>query len=290
MKRVQKTHNASKANSSENRPMVSIVITTKNEAKHIANCLDSISKQSYQDLEIILVDDYSTDKTVEITKKYTNKIFLKESERSAGRNYGAKVALGKYLIYLDADMILTRKVIEECVLKCEKQGLDALYVPERILGEGFWIKVRDFERSFYTGTLIDAVRFIRRDLFLQVDGFDETLIGAEDWDLDKKTREIGRTSIISSPLFHNEGKFNFNRYLKKKAYYTEGIQKYIGKWGSNNLEIAKQVGMRYRLMEVFIEEGKWKKLVRHPVYLIAMYSLRLMVALEYLRSAKQVTS
>ena len=178
-------------------------------------------------------------------------------------------------------MILTNQLIEQCVFQSECQNIDALYIPETIVGEGFWIKVRDFERSFYTGTVIDAVRFIRRDLFFKVGGFDESLIGPEDWDFDKKIRSLGRIGVSNSSLYHNEGKFNIKSYLKKKKYYTPGIQKYIQKFGSDDPDVVKQVGMRYRLIEVFIEKGKWKKLIRHPFLTIAMYILRLRVALAY---------
>jgi glycosyltransferase involved in cell wall biosynthesis len=267
-------------------PLISVIITTKNEEANIENCLKSIRSQTFKNVELILVDNFSEDQTALLAKKFGAKVYFKGNERSAQRNYGAKVAGGKYLIYLDADMILSKTTIEECVLKCECDNFDALYVPERIVGGGFWIKVRDFERSFYTGTVIDAVRFVRRDLFIKVKGFDETLVGPEDWDFDRKIRKIGRTSVAIVPLYHNEGQFSMKKYLKKKGYYTEGIQKYIKKWGSNDIETAKQVGIRYRLMGVFIEKGKWKKLLRHPLFAIGMYLLRFRVALGYLRNAK----
>jgi GT2 family glycosyltransferase len=181
-------------------------------------------------------------------------------------------------------MILSQSVIEECVTECEHDGADALYVPERIVGNGFWIRVRDFERSFYTGTVIDAVRFIRKKLFLQVGGFDETLVGPEDWDFDRRVRKIGRTGITIAPLYHNEGKFIIKRYLKKKGYYTNGIQRFIEKWGSNDQETLKLVGMRYRLIGVFVEDGKWKKLIKNPLLTVAMYFLRFRVAVGYIRN------
>ena len=270
----------------KNVPLVSVVITTKNEEKNIKNCVKSIRSQTFNNIELIVVDNFSEDKTAELAEKYNAKVYFKGSERSAQRNYGAQVARGKYLIYLDADMILSPTVIEECVAKCECDNVDALYVPERIVGDGFWIKVRDFERSFYTGTVIDAVRFVRREIFLQAGGFDETLIGPEDWDFDRKIRKISRTGVTIVPLYHNEGQFNMKRYLKKKGYYTDGIQKYIEKWGSNDLETAKQIGIRYRLMGVFVEKGKWKKLIRHPQFAFGMYFLRIRVAIGYVRSAK----
>ncbi len=201
-----------------------MIITTKNEEKNIENCLRSIKGQTFKNIELIVVDNFSEDKTVEIAKNYTSKVYLKGSERSSQRNFGAKVAIGEYLLYLDADMILSPNVIEECVEKCERDRFDALYIPERIVGEGFWIKVRDFERSFYTGTVVDAVRFIRKDLFERIGGFDESLVGAEDWDFDRRIRKIGRTGITNSALYHNEGGFDMKRYLKKKNYYADGIK------------------------------------------------------------------
>ena len=270
----------------KNVPSVSVVITTKNEEKNIENCLQSIKNQTFKNIELIVVDNFSEDRTAEISEKYNAEVYFKGNERSAQRNYGAKVARGEYLIYLDADMILSPTVIEECVAKCECDNVDALYVPERIVGDGFWIKVRDFERSFYTGTVIDAVRFVRRDIFLQVGGFDETLVGPEDWDFDRKIRKIGRTGVAIVPLYHNEGRFNMARYLKKKDYYTDGVQKYIRKWGSHDLEIAKQTTAGYRLMGVFLENGKWIKLLRHPDKTFGICFLRFMVGVTYLRARR----
>ena len=268
----------------KNEPLVSVVITTKNEEKNIENCLESIKNQTFKNIELILVDNFSEDRTAQLAEKYAADVYFKGNERSAQRNYGAKVAKGEYLIYLDADMMLSPTLIEECVKKCQQDKIDALYVPERIVGDGFWIKVRDFERSFYTGTVIDAVRFIQRDVFLRVKGFDETLVGPEDWDFDRKIREIGRTGIADMPLYHNEGRFNMKRYLKKKGYYTDGIQKYVKKWGSEDSETVKQVGFRYRLIDVFVENGKWKNLIKHPLLTVAMYFLRLRVAISYMRN------
>ena len=270
----------------KNDPVVSVVITTKNEEKNIEHCLRSIKGQTFTNIEVIVVDNFSEDETVEIAKKYTTKIHFKGPERSSQRNYGAQVANGEYLLYLDADMILSPTMVKDCVEKCEIDRVDAIYVPERIVGEGFWIKVRDFERSFYTGTVVDAVRFIRKDLFEKVEGFDESLIGPEDWDFDRRIRKIGRTGIIDAALYHNEGSFNMKRYLKKKNYYTDGIKNYLRKWGPNDQETMKQVGVWYRLMGVFVEKGNWKKLIRHLPLMLAMYYLRFRVAVGYLQSKR----
>jgi len=259
-------------------PIVSVIITTKNEENNIENCLKSVKRQTYpQDrIEIIVVDNDSTDRTKEIARKY-GKVYNKGPERSAQRNFGVKKSKGKYILYLDADMMLSEKVVEECVEKCEKQGIDALYIPERIVGKGFWIKVRDFERSFYNGTCIDAVRFIRKKTFLETGGFDENLTGPEDWDLDRRIKRIGKVGIIKSQLYHNEGKFDLNRYLAKKKYYLKDINKYVNKWGKKDPIVKKQLCVKYRLFDVFIENGKWKKLVSHPILYIGALTLKIVI-------------
>jgi glycosyltransferase involved in cell wall biosynthesis len=267
-------------------PIVSVVVTTKNEEKNIGRCLESIKNQTYPKnrIEIIVVDNNSTDRTKEIAKKYTKLVFDKGPERSAQRNSGIKRAKGEYILFLDADMSLSPKIIEECVKKFKdnKSELVGLYIPERILGDSYWCKVRDFERSFYNGTVIDAVRFFPKYIWEKVGGFDEDLTGPEDWDFDKKVRMKGETDIISLPIYHNETDFNFKEYLKGKSYYSRSFDKYIKKWGPNDSDIRKQFGFCYRYFVVYIENGEWKNFFRHPFLMIGLYLSRILVGIGYL--------
>lgn len=265
--------------------LVSVIIATKNEERNIGNCLESIKNQDFPlaEIEVITVDNDSTDKTKEIARKYTEKVFNKEPERSAQRNLGVKHSSGKYILYLDADMILSREVIRECVEKMERGAdLAGLYIPEKIVGSGFWGTIRDFERSFYNGTVIDAARFLRKDKFLKAGGFDETLYACEDWDLDKRLKALGKLGIAKNPLYHNETDFNLRKYLKKKKYYSKNINVYIEKWGKNDPDVKKQFGFYYRFFKVFTENGKWKKLLRHPILASGMYFLRFLVGMKFL--------
>ena len=75
--------------------LVSIIIPTLNEEASLEICLKSIKKQTYKNLETIVVDNFSKDRTPEIAKKYTKLVFKKGNERSAQRNFGAKKAKGK---------------------------------------------------------------------------------------------------------------------------------------------------------------------------------------------------
>jgi len=271
-------------------PLVSVVVTTKNEEWNISNCLQSIKEQTYpaSKIELIVVDNSSTDDTVKIAKNFTEKIYIKGPERAAQRNLGIKEAKGKYILYLDADMLLSKEVVLECTYKCENEDYIALYIPERIVGQGFWVKARNFERSFYNASCVDAVRFVRRDKFLAVGGFDNQNLaaGPEDWDLDRRIKETGNVGIIKSPLYHNEEGFNLKEYLRKKGYYSKSLDEYVKKWGKDDPIIKKQLGLWYRFFGVFIESGKWRRLLRHPILTLSMYLLRFMVAVTYLISKK----
>ncbi len=277
------------AEQNRERPLVSVIITTKNEEKHIENCSKSVKKQTYpsDEIQLIVVDNNSSDKTVKMAKEYADKVFNIGPERSAQRNFGAEKAQGKYLLFLDADMVLSHNVITECVEKCEAEGFVALYIPERVVGGGFWTKVRDFERSFYNATCIDAFRFVLRESFLKLGGFDRSLTGPEDWDLDRRLKESGKVGIISAPLYHNEGGFSIGRYLKKKCYYFTGEEVYIRKWGKNDPVVKKQLGAYYRLIGIFTENGKWKKLVKNPILTMGMYFLRFTVGFAFVLASER---
>ena len=293
-------------------PLVSIVITTKNEENNIKNCLASITEQTYPNIEVIVVDNNSTDKTFEMALKFTNKVFNKGPERSTQRNYGmTEIACGKYVMFLDADMILGPKATEACVSMIENGNWIALHIPEYVLGTKYFTRVRRFERSFYNGTVIDGARFFKKSTFIKVGGFDETMSGPEDWDIDKKIKQIGSIGLLPSSseyleedlwehkrfiiergvnpsgkwnsIFHNESEFGLQNYLAKKKYYSKSLNKYITKWGINDPDIQKQTGVWYRFFGVFLERGKWRHLLQKPLLIPGIYLLRLLIGLTFLR-------
>lgn len=89
-------------------PLVSIIITTYNHSQFIADAIESILNQSYQNLEIIVIDDGSIDNTKEIVKEYRTVTYFYQKNQglSAARNTGIKKATGEYILFLDADDLL----------------------------------------------------------------------------------------------------------------------------------------------------------------------------------------
>lgn len=267
-------------------PRVTVIITTRNEERNIVACLQAIHAQTLprSTYAIMLVDNNSTDRTVELARPLVDAIFTHGPERSAQRNFGVAQASTPFVLYLDADMRLSPTVLEECLRVVDADpGVVALYIPEKVVGRGFWIAVRNFERSFYDATVIDAVRFIRRDAFLAIGGFDASLCGPEDWDLDRRLAAHGRFALISSPLYHDEGAFSFRRYLRKKSYYARSFDAYARKWNHDDV-VRKQLGAWYRFAGVFVEHGKWRRLVRHPLLACGMYTLRFFVGCSFVLS------
>src|SRR2546427_12026072 len=92
-------------------PLVSVVIPTRNSAGTIADCVKSVRSQSHRPVEIIVVDNYSTDSTVEIAKRNGALVMLRAGGRSAHKNWGAKFAKGENLYFCDSDLILGPDVI-----------------------------------------------------------------------------------------------------------------------------------------------------------------------------------
>jgi glycosyltransferase involved in cell wall biosynthesis len=263
---------------------ISVVVITKNEEKNIKECLLSIRNQKFSSgsYEIILVDAHSTDNTIRLAEQYTDKIILSEPGMPVQRNLGIKESNGKYILLLDADMRISEGLIEDCFKRMEeKSELVGLYIEEYILGKTFFHKIRRFERSFYSGTVIDCVRFVRSDTISQIGGYDETILIGEDWDLDRRFNIVGRTELTKTPLYHDEKTLSLRKYIQKKSYYPTVMDAYLDKWGKNDPIIKKQFGAYYRLLGIFVENGNWKKLLFNPNLTFGLFIIRFIVAIRY---------
>jgi glycosyltransferase involved in cell wall biosynthesis len=202
--------------------LVSVIVTTKNNTLTLDDCLESIAKkQTYKPIELIVVDNFSTDDTADIARKYTDKVFIKGPERSTQRNYGVKKSSGDYVMIIDSDMILSPKVVEQCVKAAEKPGVTGVVIPEESFGEGFWAQCKKLERSFYVGVpYIEAARFFDKKVFTKVGGFDTDITGPEDWDLSQKVGREGKLSRTQAYIYHNEGRISLKRTIQIKYYYA----------------------------------------------------------------------
>lgn len=111
--------------------IITIIIPVYNSEKYLRKCLDSVLAQSYKDIEVIAINDGSTDKSLDIMNEYKNnypeifQIFSQENQgQSSARNFALKYAKGKYITFLDSDDYIVPDYLEILVCTAEKYNSD----------------------------------------------------------------------------------------------------------------------------------------------------------------------
>ena len=125
---------------------VSVIIPVYNVEKYLQRCVTSVTEQSYSNLEIILVDDGSVDKSGAICDDFAKKdkrirVIHKENEGlGLTRNVGIKVATGNYICFIDSDDYIAREYIETIYSDLKKSSADVCYCGHT---KGYKWKIRD---------------------------------------------------------------------------------------------------------------------------------------------------
>ena len=253
--------------------LISIIIPTKNASGHLKNLLSSLVSQTYKDFEVIINDDKTTsDDTRILLKKFKNKIkikyILENVSMAQGRKSGVKHTKGDYLLHLDADMSLSPEVLENCI-KVINKGYDALVIPEISYGEGYWAKVKAFERSLYIGDeAIESARFFSKKVYWMVGGHNEKMVLSEDKDLDLRIRAAGfNVGRINEPIYHNEGKLSLKKDLQKKFFYGKTAHVFIAE---NPKHAFNQANLIFRVAYF----RNWEKLISNPTLSLGMFLMK----------------
>ncbi len=239
-------------------PRVSCIVPTRNSAATLDACLRSVRAQTHPDLELVVVDNSSTDATVDVARAHADVLVDAGPERSAQRNAGARAASGEHLFFIDSDMVLEPSVVAEAAAEVDG-GAVAVVVPEVSVGEGFWSRVKALERSCYVGDeTIEAARYLPRETFDRVGGDGEEIVaGPEDWDLHERVTRlggaIGRTQAF---LYHDEGRLRLRETMATKFYYGRATGAYLRKHpvrARQQLRLVRPAFVRH-----------WRRLARRP--------------------------
>lgn len=218
-------------------PAVTVVVPTRNSARTLEACLRSIRSQGLW-TELIVVDNHSTDESQQIASELADQVIIAGPERSRQRNLGAASGTAAVVAFIDSDMILNTGVLTQC-LEVIRAGAGAVVIPERTIGEGLVCRARAFERSFYAeGSGVEAARVFRRDVLVSAGGFDEQLLGPEDWDLHIRVAGMTTVGRVSAVIDHDEGHVGFLDACRKKAYYAHGMRRFIRKHGRRGVALA----------------------------------------------------
>ncbi len=184
--------------------LVSVIVPTYNEEKVISACLRSLENQSYEKLELILVDDGSTDKTVDevsnLKTQFTNLNLLKQDHKGPGpaRNLGAKHAKGEILVFVDADMTFDKNFIKDLTAPIRKGETIGTFSKNEMNANknNVWSACWNINRNWPIDRLIPpdypnrapVFRAILKKEFERVGGFDATGEYTDDWSLSRKLR------------------------------------------------------------------------------------------------------
>jgi len=202
--------------------IVTAVVPTKDSGRTIAACLESLRRQTQPGVQIVVVDNASTDDTVELARSRADVVIHGGPERSAQRNHGWLSTADPYVVFVDSDMVLEPDVLRHAVDQlASAPAMGGVVIPEHAFGVGFFSRCRALEKALYLGDeRVEALRVVRREVLHEVGGFDESLTAFEDWELhDRITHAgygIGRTAAA---IWHDEGRITLGTLFAKKRYY-----------------------------------------------------------------------
>lgn len=256
-----------------NKPTVSVIVPVYNSEQYLDNCINSVLNQEYTDFELILIDDGSSDSSLDICKKYQKQdkrivVIHKENEgRCKTRNLGVNKSNGKYIAFLDSDDLYDKHYLKDMVDLLEKYDADMAcckYTRFNNINDIHLDNKEDNNICIYDGNDILKEYFhnnrseifpnvwtkvCRRDLFNDVKFTNETF---EDlfiiYELLNKSNRIVCTD--NSYYLYNIGNsnsvsYNLNRELriKDRELYIEQISDYF----KDNTDISAE--LNYHIME-----------------------------------------
>ena len=209
-------------------PLVSVVVPTRDVSRTLRRCLESIRAQTYPNLELVVIDNFSTDETFQVARELADVAVQAGPERSAQRNLGIDRSSGEFVLWIDADMVLPPQVVERAVAAALSQGAEAVFIPEVSIGDGYWTRCRALERRCYVGEeMVESPRLVRRSFFARSGGFVPDVAGQEDAELRMRLRQEGlplaRTDVV---IYHDEGRLTFRSVLRKRYYYGQSLPAY----------------------------------------------------------------
>lgn len=229
------------------KPLVSVIVITYNSAKYVLDTLESVKTQTYQNIELIVSDDCSTDNTVEICQNWIDdnrtrfvRTMLITNNKNTGIpancNRGLYFANGEWLKYIAGDDAIVHTCIEDYI-KCLKdtgENIYALHANINVYKDTFdpesFIQTNDYSDKLYSSNNISAKDqysltltqgfigapsvFLNRELIIRIGGWDETM-PYEDWPMFLSIHKHGYkihylNKVVAKYRIHGESIFNNN--------------------------------------------------------------------------------
>ena len=247
--------------------MISLIVPVYNVEEYLEECLESIRKQTYQDIEVILVNDGSTDGSQAICEYFcqTDKRFRlinqKNQGQSVARNHGVKESIGEYIMFVDSDDVVSLGLLEQ-LMKYMSEGIDIVECNrtediQSLNEEKKDIHVKEFDSNealyqcFHHGVSWSPVAKLYRREIVEKVPFLENLIYEDFY-----------TGIVSLKYIHKMRKIDYIGYYYR--YHTSSTMNQ--NYSEKNLDIFK-VGEK--LLEEFREDN-WLPYVGNMLFLVGI--------------------
>jgi len=227
---------------------ISVIIPAYNEEKNIGDCLKSIRENRYSDFDIIVVDAGSSDKTVEIAKRYADKVIVaKTSAPGPARNIGVRNTDAEIVAFTDADTIVSKNWIE--IIAKDFSDPDVIAVggilkplnPRFIdkimfkINSDLWYRFTAFFGFYQLGTPNCAYR---RDIFIKMNGFNEKLSMLEDTELSLR---VGKARLGKIIIDKNLIVYNSTRRFRQEGYirvFLRYVKEYLNMFTKRDIKSA----------------------------------------------------
>ncbi len=215
---------------------ISVVVITRNAQDNIGDCLKAI--QENNPAEIIVVDGKSTDQTVEIARRYTERIYSDEGRGKAyARQLGAEKATQEYLAYVDADVILSPGALEIMfneLIRSDYVSVNAQIIPE-LKTHNYWVWAQSWQQQYTEpqireGHLATMAGLLKREVVLKYQ-FDTAGGGIDDIDLEYKLKNAGYKLGTSSALCHHRWINNWRQFVSYRFFLGRLKPQLIKKYG-----------------------------------------------------------
>ena len=200
--------------------MISIIIPTYNDAPYLERCLDSVFAQTFKDIEVIVVNDGSTDNTLEVLEPYRDRIALINQEnqgRNPARMRGFEKSKGEYLIFLDSDIEMRHNMLE-LLHQALKMQPDASYAYG-----SFKFGFKEFKAFPFDSKRLRRINFIHTSALIRrkdFPGFDLAIKKFQDWDVWLTMLGEGKRGVfVDETIFHaHVDKQALSKWMPKIAY------------------------------------------------------------------------
>ena len=189
----------------ENLPFLSVIIPVYNAERHVAEAIKSVQAQHYPALEILAIDDGSTDRSAAILQSFPEVNYTYQTNRgpAAARNHGIRLAKGEFILFLDADDLFPEGKIRKQLSYFEEQPeLEAVMSKSQFFFEedATTAAFRFPDESYQVLSVLLGSGFFRKTVFDRVGLFDESLHFSEDFDWYNRVREQGVPLLVTDDI------------------------------------------------------------------------------------------